>query len=257
MFKIHFLSISHLQKIHFSIQYIQSLLSYPLFAMHKVLIVEDDAGIVTSLSLYLERSGFAVASCRTGSDAVSTWETEQPNIVILDLNLPGRKGMDVCADIRGRSETPIIILSARDDEEDKVHALELGADDYIEKPFSPRELVARIGSVLKRSHQKNTPEENVPLGVLRHGRIALDLDGYELLIDDVPVKTTKTEFEIIHYLVDHPNIVVRREDLMHDIMGYEHYLYDRTIDTHMKNLRRKIGMTCTIETIRGIGYKLH
>ena len=223
--------------------------------MSHVLLVEDDSGIVASLTLYLERSGFTVSSCRDGANAISVWEMRHPDIVILDLNLPGRKGMDICAEIRNRSSTPVIILSARDDEDAKVRSLDLGADDYIEKPFSPRELVARIRSVLKRA-KPVISENHSPLGSIQYGKIVLDLDNFTTMVDGIPMKMTKTEFEILQYLIERSDTVIRRESIMHDIMGYEHYVYDRTLDTHMKNIRQKVGTACVIETVRGIGYRL-
>jgi two-component system response regulator BaeR len=164
------------------------------------------------------------------------------------LNLPKKDGFSVCEEIRKMSIVPIIILSARIHEDDKVRALELGADDYISKPFSPRELIARIGTILKRLGKKTG--EDVKESIITFGPLSLNKGEYILKISDKIIKTTKTEFLILSYLIDHRDHIVERETLMKEIIGYDHYLYDRTIDTHMKNLRKKIGDTVIIETIR-------
>lgn len=176
------------------------------------------------------------------------------DLIILDLNLPKKDGFSVCEDIRETSTVPIIILSARDHEDDKVRALELGADDYIAKPFSPRELIARIGAVLKRLRKQTVSDPDEPL--LSFETLTLDRGEYILKIAGNAVKVTKTEFSILAYLIEHRDHVVERETLMKEIIGYDHYLYDRTIDTHMKNLRKKIGEAANIETVRGIGYRI-
>ena len=170
------------------------------------------------------------------------------DLIILDLNLPKKNGFVVCQEIRETSIVPIIILSARDNEDDKVRALELGADDYISKPFSPRELLARIGAILKRFGKQTTTDKKEPL--LSFGNISLDLMEYILKISGTVIKATKTEFLILAYLIEHQDHIVERETLMKEIIGYDHYIYDRTIDTHMKNLRKKIGDAANIETVR-------
>lgn len=176
------------------------------------------------------------------------------DLIILDLNLPKKDGFSVCEELRGLSIIPIIILSARDNEDDKVRALELGADDYISKPFSPRELIARIGAILKRLGKQSNQEKKELF--LSFETITLDMEEYIVKISDTVVKMTKTEFLILAYLIEHRDHIVERETLMKEIIGYDHYLYDRTIDTHMKNLRRKIGDAAMIETVRGIGYRI-
>lgn len=170
------------------------------------------------------------------------------DLIILDLNLPKKDGFSVCEEIRKTSIIPIIILSARDNEDDKVRALELGADDYIAKPFSPRELVARIGAVLKRLRNHTASNSTDP--VLSFETLTLDMKEYTLKISGIAIKVTKTEFAILAYLIEHRDHIVERETLMKEIIGYDHYLYDRTIDTHMKNLRKKIGDAANIETVR-------
>lgn len=222
--------------------------------MEKILLVEDDHGIIDPLSLYLKQANCEVQVAENGSDALVIFGAYHPDLIILDLNLPVLDGFSVCERIRETSNTPIIILSARDGEEDKIRALEIGADDYMSKPFSPRELVARIQAVLKRFKPRDKAKNHDEL--LEVGHIVLDRENYRLEIDGKEIKTTKTEFLLLTYLMTHRDEVIRRDVLMRDIMGYDHYLYDRTIDTHMKNLRRKIGDAATIETVRGIGYRV-
>lgn len=224
--------------------------------MTHILLVEDDTGIVKSLSLYLTQSGMEMTVAHDGEEATEIFAKSGASfdLVILDLNLPKKDGFDVCSDIRNTSMVPIIVLSARDGEDDKVRALELGADDYISKPFSPRELMARIGAILKRLGKQALISKQEP--TLSYGALILDREEYLLKISGEPVKVTKTEFLILAFLIGHKDRVVERETLMKEIIGYDHYLYDRTIDTHMKNLRKKIGEAANIETIRGIGYRI-
>lgn len=219
--------------------------------MTHILLIEDDPGIIHSLSLYLSKSDIQMSVAHDGEEAIEVFGRSGSDfdLIILDLNLPKKDGFSVCEEIREKSIIPIIILSARDGEDDKVRALELGADDYISKPFSPRELIARIGAILKRLGQQQKPADEIN-PILSFGTLTLDLDDYLLSIADDTVKVTKTEFLILAYLVQHHDHVVERETLMKEIIGYDHYIYDRTIDTHMKNLRKKIGHAANIETVR-------
>jgi DNA-binding response OmpR family regulator len=219
--------------------------------MKKLLLIEDDRGISESLSLYLQQSEYSVCICADGDQAMSSFSECKPSLVILDLNLPGKNGFEICKEIRDITNTPIIILSARSGEEDKILGLELGADDYVSKPFSPRELLARIQSVLKRvsAVTEHTTDK------LLFKTLSLDLENFQLFQDGSELKVTKTEFSLLKYLIDHHGTVVQREAIMKDIFGYDNYMYDRTIDTHMKNLRKKIGEDM-IETVRGVGYRL-
>jgi DNA-binding response OmpR family regulator len=216
-----------------------------------VFLVEDDASIVHSLGRYLETSGYRIMATGRGDEAVRSYREHRPDLLVLDINLPGKNGFDICAEIRAESNVPIIILSARDDENDKVRALEQGADDYIEKPFSPRELLARIQAVLKRAVPRTEP-----LDTPADSGLVLDPDNFAITLRGEPIRTTKTEFQLLAYLMDRRGKIVAREDLMRDIMGYDNYLYDRTIDTHVKNLRKKLGDSVTIETVRGTGYRI-
>ncbi|HRI36352.1 MAG TPA: response regulator transcription factor [bacterium] len=200
-----------------------------------VFLVEDDPSIVHSLGRYLETSGYRIMATGRGDEALRSYREHSPDIIILDINLPGKNGFDVCSEIRNESNVPIIILSAREGESDKVRALDQGADDYIAKPFSPRELLARIQAVLKRTMPRSTPV-TTPMS----SGLILDPDNFSITLHGEAVRATKTEFQLLSYLMERRGKIVAREDLMRDIMGYDNYLYDRTIDTHVKNLRKKL-----------------
>lgn len=221
--------------------------------MSKVLLIEDDDGIITPLSLYIEQSGYDIAVCRDGSDALDIFRIEKPTIIILDINLPGKNGIDICREVRSVSDTPIIILSARESEDDKVTLLELGADDYVSKPFSPRELMARISAVIKRTELRKKTKVSK---VVQFGQLEIDGKNFSVLCKWQDVRLTKTEFSILEYFVKNTKSVIRREALMKDIMWYDNYLYDRTIDTHVKNLRKKLWEAIEIETIRWVWYRI-
>ncbi len=216
--------------------------------MHHILLIEDDEGIITPLSMYLEQSGFRLSVARNGLDAVQIFRDEKPHVVILDINLPGKSGTEVCREIRELGAVPIIVLSARASEDDKVQLLELGADDYVSKPFSSRELVARIHAVVKRSEMKK--EQKSGGKCLTFGNIVLDAKNHTVTLSGEDMKLTKTEFSLLEYFMKNSKTVIKRESLMKDIIGYDQYLYDRTIDTHVKNLRKKLGNELEIETIR-------
>ena len=222
--------------------------------MPKILLIEDDVGIITPLSLYIEQSGYAIAISQNGNDAIQIFNSEKPSLVILDINLPGKNGIEICKEIRSNSETPIIILSARESEDDKVMLLGLGADDYVSKPFSPRELMARIATILNRIENRKKIKTNK---ILTLGNITIDTKNFVVEVAGNPIKLTKTEFAILEYFAKNTNNVIKRESLMKDIIGYDNYVYDRTIDTHVKNLRKKIGESFEIETIRWIGYRIN
>lgn len=221
--------------------------------MQKILIVEDDEGILSSLELYFKQSEFEVMLCENWLDAMPKFNDFSPDLVILDINLPGKDWITIAREIREFSITPIIILSARWREEDKVMALDLWADDYVSKPFSPRELLARVNSVLKRVSV--IPISNSPKHIT-FKNIELDVNNYELKVLGKVIKATKTEFLLLKYMIENKDEIILREKVMKEIMWYDNYLYDRTIDTHVKNLRKKIWDSINIETIRWIGYKI-
>jgi two-component system alkaline phosphatase synthesis response regulator PhoP len=217
-----------------------------------VLVVDDEPQIVELLRGYLEREGFEVADAADGNAALREHERVRPDLVILDLMLPQLDGREVCRRIRERARTPIIMLTARDEESDKLLGLELGADDYVTKPFSPREVVARVRAVLRRgSHE--TPE------VLRLGEVTIDLRGHQVTLAGRPIDLTPTEFGLLTILASYPNQVFTRLQLIDRVMGHAFEGYERTIDAHIKNLRSKIEHDPReprlILTVYGVGYK--
>lgn len=222
--------------------------------MKKILIIEDDLWIIKPLSLYLSKSEFDIITCENWLDAIDLFNENKPDLIILDINLPWKNWIEICREIREIDNTPIIILSARLDEEDKIMTLDLWADDYVSKPFSPRELLARINSVLKRVWPLN--DSSSGLKILNFKTISLDVNNYELTIDNENIKVTKTEFLLLKYMIENKDEVILREKVMKEIMWYDNYLFDRTIDTHVKNLRKKLWDSMNIETIRWIGYKI-
>lgn len=219
-----------------------------------ILLVEDDEWIIAPLSLYLTQSGFTLSICRDGWAAIDTFHNTKPGLVILDINLPNQNGVEICRKIRTFSGIPIIMLSARESEDDKVTLLELWADDYVSKPFSSRELVARIQTIIKRWEGKIINKNSTKL--LLFGDIQVDSKNFVVTLKWEEIRLTKTEFGILEYFIKNSKSVIKRENLMKDIMGYDQYLYDRTIDTHVKNLRKKLWEAINIETIRGVGYRI-
>ncbi|MDA9128915.1 response regulator transcription factor [Candidatus Gracilibacteria bacterium] len=221
--------------------------------MKKICIIEDDLGISSSLRLYLENSDFEVLTFDTGAGASEFIIENTPDLAILDINLPEKDGMKVCREVRKQSNIPIIMLTARDSEMDKVTGLESGADDYIAKPFSPRELLARINSLLRR-----TTELSSTIGTnLEYENIVINTEKNEVLVDGNTIALTKNEYDILAKIWTEQGKMVTRETLMTEVIGYDNYMYDRTIDTHIKNLRKKLGNKDMILTIRGKGYRLN
>ncbi len=217
--------------------------------MPKILIVDDDPGISTSLGLYLKASGFEVATCLRGDQAAAAFARENPDLAVVDINLPGKDGFEVVREIREKSGVPVLMLSARGAERDKLAGLEFGADDYVEKPFSPREVTARIKSILRRA------APGAEGGAVQYKELTLYENELTVKRGDGPAQQfTKSEFAILRSLAAASGKIVTREKLMQDIMGYSNYLTDRTIDTHVKNIRRKLGDDA-VETVRGMGYK--
>lgn len=223
--------------------------------MSKILIIEDEPELVKVLKSYLEQSGFEVLISYRGDAGLTTWETNHPDLVILDLNLPGLDGLDIARAIRKQSDTPIIMLTARVDEADRLIGLELGADDYVTKPYSPREVVARVRAVLRRaSGTKSTPQE------IRIGDLVIDLDAYTVQRGEETIQLTLTEFNILATLAGQPGRVLSRLQLLESVQdGVVYDGYERTIDTHIKNIRAKIELEPKnphyIETVFGVGYK--
>ena len=220
----------------------------------KVLVVDDEPEIVRLVRAYLERAGFAVVTAAEGREALAVFRHERPNLVVLDLNLPGLDGLDVCREMRRASDVPIIMLTARIEETDRLIGLELGADDYVVKPFSPREIVARVRAVLRRT--EGTP---VRPEVISAGGVRLDFTRRTASVNDRPLDLTTMEFDLLAALVEHPGQVFSRQELLDRVQGNAYEGYERTIDVHIKNLRKKLGDDSQdpgfIETVRGVGYR--
>jgi two-component system alkaline phosphatase synthesis response regulator PhoP len=222
--------------------------------MSRVLVVDDDPGIVKLVRAYLEQAGFEVVSAHDGKKAMQIARNERPDLVVLDLMLPEMDGWDVCRALRKESEVPIIMLTARVEESDKLIGLELGADDYVTKPFSPRELVARVRSVLRRAGGVPPKPERIS-----RGEITIDLTRHSVDVRGEPRDLTPTEFNLLATLMDDPGRAFTRSQLLEAVQGYAYEGYERTIDVHIKNLRQKIesdpGDPAHIKTVYGIGYK--
>ncbi len=219
-----------------------------------ILVVDDEPKIVKLAQDYLERSGFRVVTAADGTTALAVARHERPDLIVLDLNLPGTDGLDVCRALRRTSDVPIIMLTARIEETDRLIGLELGADDYISKPFSPRELVARVRAVLRRVrggvHQP---------GLIRAGDLEIDLDGHRVTRAKQSLRLSRTEFNLLAILAQHPGQTFTRAQLISRLHGVVYEGYDRSIDAHVKNLRRKLESNPAdpryVLTVYGIGYK--
>ena len=220
----------------------------------RILVVDDEPKIVKLARDYLERSGYAVLTAGDGRTALAMARSEKPDMVVLDLNLPELDGLDVCRTLRRESDVPIIMLTARIDETDRLIGLELGADDYITKPFSPRELVARVRAVLRRVRGGLVPTEFIQVG-----DIEIDLNGHRVSRAGETVQLTRIEFNLLAILAQHPGQTLSREQLLERLHGFAHDSYERSIDAHVKNLRRKLepdpSEPLYILTVYGIGYK--
>jgi DNA-binding response OmpR family regulator len=216
-----------------------------------LLLVEDDDAIGRLVKQYLEQQdSWRVVWLRTGEEAVTELRQHPVRLVVLDIGLPGIDGFEVCRRIRAGSKVPIIMLTARDEEPDRVAGLEIGADDYVAKPFSPRELSARIKAILRRSEQRIEDE------VLSAREIVLRRDSREVSVGGVPVELTSKEFDLLACFLEHPGIVLSRERLLDLVWGMTYPGGTRTVDMHVAQLRRKLGDTEGIRTVRGAGYKL-
>jgi DNA-binding response OmpR family regulator len=215
----------------------------------QLLLVEDEDSIGSLVSAYLEQTGYRVSWVRSGEEALATLDQLRPSLVILDIGLPGQDGFDVCRGIRARSSVPILMLTARDEEVDRVAGLEVGADDYVTKPFSPRELAARVKAVLRRT-QPAIREQKLELG-----DVAVDTLAREVTVAGEPVELTGKEFDLLAYLLENAGIVVSRDQLLEQVWGMSYAGGTRTVDVHVAQLRRKLGRPAAIRTFRGSGYK--
>jgi len=221
----------------------------------KILVVDDEPQIVKALKAYLENASYKVVTAADGKSALTAFSREKPDFVILDLNLPGMDGLDVCKAIRRDSNVPILMLTARVEETDKLLGLELGADDYVLKPFSPREVVARVRTIFRRVGSEQPKSEIIEIGDL-----LINLDEHTVSAAGLPVELTPTEFDILVALARHPRRVFSRLQIMEQAQGSAFEGYERTIDAHVKNIRLKLEADpknpVYIQTVHGVGYKL-
>jgi two-component system OmpR family response regulator len=223
--------------------------------MKKILIADDDPHICDVISFVLEKAGMDVVLANDGKQALETFREDPADLIVLDINMPEMDGLECCREIRKFSEVPILFLSSRDDEIDRILGLEIGGDDYVTKPFSPRELVARVNVILKRVQAQPANTE----GGLKHGALQVDEEQHIASWQGQNLPLTATEFGIIAHFIKHPKKVFSRDDIMQKAYSYNAYVSDRTIDSHIRHIRdkfRQAGCEQAIETVHGVGYKL-
>ena len=218
-----------------------------------VLVVEDETSIASFVSLYLKNAGYTVRTAATGSEALAQVGTEQPALIILDLMLPDMDGIEVCRRVRRAVDVPILMLTARDEDVDKIIGLEVGADDYMTKPFNPRELVARVKSILRRSTSERGRAESAQL---QHGDLVIDAGRREVRVGEQEIQLAPKEFDLLWELLDHKGLVLTRDQLLERVWGYTFAGDTRTVDVHVRQIRRKLGEASPIVTVWGVGYKV-
>ena len=220
-----------------------------------VLIVEDDKNIAELLQMYLEKEGYTVTLAGDGGEGLSKFRSTQPDLVLLDVMMPVMDGWTLCKTIRGESQTPIIMLTAKSETDDKVAGLKSGADDYITKPFQMKEVLARIEAVLRRSDRSATEPATRRL---QFDKLTIDMDAFELTIDGKKVDTPPKEMELLFYLASSPNRVYTRNQLLDEVWGFDYFGDSRTVDVHVKRLREKlegVSQQWSLKTVWGVGYK--
>ena len=220
----------------------------------KALVVEDDGNIAELLRLYLEKDGFEVACAADGGKGVELAASFSPDVILLDIMLPVKDGWQVCREVRSFSKTPIVMLTAKGETNDKIAGLEMGADDYVTKPFEVRELLARIHAVMRRTGE----EAASPARRLEYDKLVINLDSYELVVDGVKVDTPPKEMELLFHLASTPNRVYTRNQLLDEVWGFDYFGDSRTVDVHIKRLREKLeGVSdqWRLKTVWGVGYK--
>ena len=215
-----------------------------------ILVVDDEPNIADLVELYLRRDGFRVVKASAGEEVVAAVGAHRPRLVVLDVGLPDIDGLEVCKRIRASSQIPVIFLTARDGEVDRVLGLELGGDDYLTKPFSPAELVARVKAVLRRVDGGPAAE------VMQCGEVAVDAGRREVRIGGDPVEFTTKEFDLLRYLAERPGLALSRQQILDGVWGYDWYGDARTVDVHIAQVRKKLGDAVEITTVRGVGYRL-
>lgn len=221
----------------------------------RILLVEDDANIREAVAAYLEREGYWVTPVEDGQQALDEFGKRTFDLIVLDLMLPKVSGERVCRTVRDTSDVPIIMLTAKGEVEDRIIGLELGADDYLVKPFSPRELVARVRALLRRTQSESEPQREV----FEFGELTIDVSGHKVLVNGEEVDLTASEFKLLTTLARYPGRVYSRMELVEKVLGYDFEGYERTIDSHVKNLRAKLGDNPRkpkwLHTVHGVGYR--
>ena len=218
-----------------------------------ILVVEDDRNISDLIRMYLEKEGFEVRIAYDGGKAVAEFDAQKPDMVLLDIMLPVLDGWGVCAHIREKGQTPIIMLTAKNDVDDRITGLEMGADDYLVKPFEMKELMARINAVLRRSEIPDDTKKK-----LVFDKLIINLDSYELIVDGKKIDTPPKEMELLYYLASSPNRVYTRNQLLDEVWGFDYFGDSRTVDVHVKRLREKlenVEANWSLKTVWGVGYK--
>ena len=220
----------------------------------KILVVDDDVNISELLRLYLEKEGFSVVLANNGSKAIELHKKENPNLILLDIMLPMIDGWQVCREIRKTSNVPIIMVTAKGETFDKVLGLELGADDYVAKPFEAKEVVARVKAVLRRTNVSTADKSNV----VSFDKLTINLTNYDLIVDGKKIDTPPKELELVYHLASNPNRVFTRDQLLDEVWGFDYYGDSRTVDVHIKRLREKlenVSNEWSLKTVWGVGYK--
>jgi DNA-binding response OmpR family regulator len=220
---------------------------------HSILVVEDETSIASFVAAYLKNAGYAVRTAATSQAALMDVASEMPALIVLDLNLPDGDGVELCRRIRKSSDVPILMLTARDEDVDKIIGLEVGADDYMTKPFNPRELVARVKSVLRRAAPERRRSESAEL---KHGELVINSGKREVYVGDEEIRLAPKEFDLLWELLDHRGIVLTRDQLLERVWGYTFAGDTRTVDVHVRQIRRKLGDASPIVTVWGVGYKV-
>jgi DNA-binding response OmpR family regulator len=216
-----------------------------------ILVVDDEPNIADLVDMYLRREGYRVVKAGNGADGLHAVTDHRPRLVVLDVGLPDIDGLEVCRRLRATSTIPVIFLTARDTEIDRVLGLELGADDYVTKPFSPVELVARVKAVLRRSEGGAAPAE-----IVQVGSVTIDAGRREVRIGDEPVPFTTKEFDLLRFLADRPGRALSRQQILDGVWGYDWFGDVRTVDVHIAQVRKKVDAAVRIDTVRGVGYRL-
>ena len=220
---------------------------------HSILVIEDETSIASFIAAYLRNAGYVVKTAATAQAALLQLAAESPALVILDLNLPDGDGVELCRRIRKTSDVPILMLTARDDDIDKIIGLEVGADDYMTKPFNPRELVARVKSILRRAAPERRRNES---DEMQHGDLSINAGKREVHVGDEEIRLAPKEFDLLWELLDHRGIVLTRDQLLERVWGYTFAGDTRTVDVHVRQIRRKLGDASPIVTVWGVGYKV-